>query len=294
MELAPIVLFVYNRPWHTRQTLEALTKNDLADQSKLYIYSDGPNQNASPKDKIKLQEVRAIIREKKWCGEVIIKEKLTNSGLANSIIDGVTEVISTHGKAIVLEDDLICGRGFLKFMNDSLTTFDSVQNVWSISGYMFPIKNNGSLRSVLIPYVFTWGWGTWLNRWESFIKTQDSYDQLLNSKVLYRIFNLADYNYRSILKNNLETSWGIRWYHHIFSCHGLSVFPTQTLVANIGKDGTGTNYKSKVYLEDELNNNFVDVSRTSIIDLGFWDELLFYFSNKGKKNFFTNVFSKKN
>jgi len=30
MNLAPIVLFVYNRPDHTRQTVEALQKNELA------------------------------------------------------------------------------------------------------------------------------------------------------------------------------------------------------------------------------------------------------------------------
>lgn len=40
--LAPIILFVYNRPWHTVQTLEALSINYLADQSTLYIYCDGP------------------------------------------------------------------------------------------------------------------------------------------------------------------------------------------------------------------------------------------------------------
>ena len=28
--LAPIVIFVYNRPWHTQQTIEALQKNELA------------------------------------------------------------------------------------------------------------------------------------------------------------------------------------------------------------------------------------------------------------------------
>ena len=37
--LAPIVLFVYNRPWHTKKALQALKENDLADQSILYIYS---------------------------------------------------------------------------------------------------------------------------------------------------------------------------------------------------------------------------------------------------------------
>ncbi len=32
-KLAPIVLFVYNRPWHTKQTIEALQKNELASEN---------------------------------------------------------------------------------------------------------------------------------------------------------------------------------------------------------------------------------------------------------------------
>jgi len=36
--LSPIVLFVYNRPWHTRQTVEALQKNELAEESELFIF----------------------------------------------------------------------------------------------------------------------------------------------------------------------------------------------------------------------------------------------------------------
>ena len=38
---SPIVLFVYNRPWHTQQTIEALQRNELAAESELYIYADG-------------------------------------------------------------------------------------------------------------------------------------------------------------------------------------------------------------------------------------------------------------
>ena len=43
MNPAPIVLFVYNRLWHTQQTVEALQNNVLAKQSELYIYSDEAN-----------------------------------------------------------------------------------------------------------------------------------------------------------------------------------------------------------------------------------------------------------
>jgi len=34
---APIILFVYNRPWHTKQTVEALQENSLAPESELFI-----------------------------------------------------------------------------------------------------------------------------------------------------------------------------------------------------------------------------------------------------------------
>ena len=37
-----MVLFVYNRPWLTKQTIEALQQNELASESELFIYSDAP------------------------------------------------------------------------------------------------------------------------------------------------------------------------------------------------------------------------------------------------------------
>lgn len=33
LDLAPIVLFAYNRPYHTKQTVEALQKNELANEN---------------------------------------------------------------------------------------------------------------------------------------------------------------------------------------------------------------------------------------------------------------------
>ena len=45
--LAPIILFAYNRPEHVRKTLVWLGENELADQSVLYVYCDGPKPDAS-------------------------------------------------------------------------------------------------------------------------------------------------------------------------------------------------------------------------------------------------------
>jgi hypothetical protein len=51
-ELAPVLLFVYNRLWHTQQTIEALQKNDLASESELFIYSDAAK---TPKDETRVK-----------------------------------------------------------------------------------------------------------------------------------------------------------------------------------------------------------------------------------------------
>ena len=118
--LAPIVLFVYNRPLFLRQTLEALSCNELADQSELFIYADGPKINADITQLERIREVRAILREKQWCKKVTIRESEKNKGLADSIVGGVTEVVNERGRVIVIEDDVVTSKYFLRFMNDSL------------------------------------------------------------------------------------------------------------------------------------------------------------------------------
>src|ERR1035437_10116934 len=92
MNLAPIVLFVYNRAGCTLKTLEHLKQNVLADQSELFIDSDGPKADAGEIDLRKITEVRETIRKEKWCKEVHIIESPVNLGLADSIILGVTEI----------------------------------------------------------------------------------------------------------------------------------------------------------------------------------------------------------
>nr|MBK9650438.1 hypothetical protein [Bacteroidota bacterium] len=101
MTLAPIVMFVYNRPQLARQTLECLAVNELASESDLFIFSDGSKQNATNSDCIKIEETRKVIREKEWCKTVTIIESSVNKGLATSVIEGVTEVVNKFGNVIV-------------------------------------------------------------------------------------------------------------------------------------------------------------------------------------------------
>ena len=171
MDLAPITLFTFNRPWHTEQTLNALMLNELANQSTLYIYCDGPKINATEIEIQNIKKVRSIVRKKQWCKKVKIIERTKNLGLANNIINGVSEIISQHGKVIVLEDDIKTSRGFLKYMNQSLELYNDNEKVFHISGYIYP--HNKNLPDTLFYNVpLCWGWATWSRAWNNF--NQDS------------------------------------------------------------------------------------------------------------------------
>jgi GT2 family glycosyltransferase len=135
--LAPIALFVYNRPWHTRQTVEALKKNQLFDSSDLIILSDGAKDQASAQ---KVEEVRQYLRTISGFKSVKIIERDCNIGLAQSIISGVTQVINEYGRVIVMEDDLVTSPFFLRYMNDALECYENEDKVISIHGYCYPIS----------------------------------------------------------------------------------------------------------------------------------------------------------
>src|ERR1035437_2760809 len=103
-KLAPIALFVYNRPEHTRRTISYLQKNLLADESRLFIFSDAAKTG---EDKAKVEEVRQLIKEISGFKSVKVIARTENLGLANSIISGVSQLVNEYGKVIVFEDDLL-------------------------------------------------------------------------------------------------------------------------------------------------------------------------------------------
>lgn len=137
-KLAPIVLFVYNRKDHTEQTIEALKKNDLAIESDLFIYSDATKNDVNS-DAVK--EVREYIKTINGFKSITIVERKNNMGLAKSVVSGVSEIVNKYGKVIVLEDDLITAPQFLRYMNKNLENYEKVEDVISIHGYNYPIKN---------------------------------------------------------------------------------------------------------------------------------------------------------
>jgi GT2 family glycosyltransferase len=161
---APIALFVYNRPDHARQTIEALKENELSAESDLIIFADGPKNSGA---QAKVNEVRKLIKNVIGFRSLTIHESPNNKGLANSIIDGATKVCEEYGRVIVLEDDLVTSPWFLKYMNDALNTYEQDERVISVHGYTYPV-DEPLPETFFLRGADCWGWATWKRGWELF------------------------------------------------------------------------------------------------------------------------------
>ena len=272
--LAPIIVFCYNRPWHVEQTLEALSRNELADKSVLYIYCDGPKPDATDEMLKKITDVRQVVRKRQWCKEVRVVESEINKGLANSIIDGVTDVVNRYGRVFVLEDDLVSSPYMLKFVNRALDYYQDYMGVFSISVNRPPLSKMqipedydydvfASLRS------FSTGWGTWKDRWSKVDWSMRDFDQCKENQHIIRALNRKGEDFASMMQmqeDGLIDSWAVRFCFAHFKHHAVAILPCKSYVTNIGFDGTGTHsgVVQNVY-ENDLSQSVVNPRMLDIV-----------------------------
>ena len=235
---APIALFVYNRPDHTRRTLNFLQKNLLADESRLFIFSDG----ARVGDEQAVAEVRELLKDINSFKSVDIVEQKENLGLANSIIAGVTKLVNEYGKVIVFEDDLISSPHTLRYFNDALRRYESDEKVMHIGAYMYPLREKELPQTFFSRIATSWGWATWKSSWNNFEPNIDILLANFDDKKIREFSIEGTMNFWKQMKGfkaGKNNSWAIRWYASMFLKGGLSLNPSQSLVNNIGHDGSG-------------------------------------------------------
>ena len=286
--LAPICLFAYNRLEETTLTVDALKRNNLASKSELYIFSDGAKD---PKGQSKVLKVRKYLNSITGFKSITIVESENNKGLANSIINGVAEVLKKHEKVIVLEDDLITSPNFLDFMNQSLDFYKLEERVQSISAYSFSL--NEKYRDMDVYFhmrPFSWGWGTWKNRWNENIFNKELIEkEILNNKSILKIFNkkcgedISQMLLDSL--NNKNDSWYVRWVYDHFKNEHYSIYPFYSLVENIGHGQESTHCKGinsyAFEIDDGLKVDFI-LKPFSVPNSELNRAFLKYFTNKHK------------
>lgn len=246
--LAPIVVFSYNRPDHLRRTLDALSNNEMAEQSDLFVFCDGAKDNATEEQLKKIAMNRLVAHEVKGFNTLHVVEREKNMGLANSIIAGVSEVITMYGRAIVLEDDIVSSRWFLKYMNSALDYYENYSGVYSISANRppesrmlipedYPYDVFASLRN------YCWGWATWEDRWVNVDWTMACLPELLRNPEQIEAYNRGGDDLTELTLLQVEgkiDSWAVRFGFEHFVQHAVSILPCHAYASNIGFDGSGT------------------------------------------------------
>lgn len=265
---APIALFVYNRPDHTRRTINYLKKNLLAEESRLFIFSDGAKKES---DTANVEQVRQIALETTGFKSVKVIERPNNMGLANSIISGVTQLIKDYGKVIVFEDDLISSPYTLQYFNDGLQRYANEEKVMHLSAYMFNLPDKTLPETFFFRAAFSWGWATWARAWDNF---EPDIDKLIAQFDKEKIDQFSINHSMNFWKQMLDfkagrnNSWAIRWYASIFLKGGLTLNPSRSLVHNIGHDGTGTHSNIEntyhVKIAQQKVKNFPDITKEDI------------------------------
>lgn len=236
---APIALFVYNRPQHTSRTLKFLQQNELAPESRLFVFSDGPR---SAEDEASVTEVREVLKNIEGFKSVEIIIRTENMGLANSIIAGVGKLTTAYGQVIVFEDDLISSPYTLTYFNEALNRYRNEEKVMHIGAYMYNLKDAQLPQSFFYRAATSWGWATWARAWEHF---EPNIERLISQfdapkKAAFSIDHSMNFwKQMQDFKTGRNNSWAIRWYASIFLKGGLTLNPGQSLINNIGHDGSG-------------------------------------------------------
>jgi hypothetical protein len=265
MKPAPIGLFTYNRLWHTKKTVESLLQNPGCENSDLYIFSDGPkNEN----DKQKVNEVRSYLNDIKGFKNINLITRDKNTGLANAIIEGVTQLVNEHERIIVLEDDMITSPFFLKYMNEGLELYQDQDSVACIHAYRYPI---GDVEApFFIRGADCWGWGTWKRAWSHFNPNGIELLNQLQEKKLVSAFNHDNsFPYDKMLKDQIagkNNSWAVRWKASAFLHNMYTLYYKDSLLINIGNDNSGTHSQKTDQFNVELPTIYENLKLQKVVE----------------------------
>lgn len=298
MDMTPIIVFAYDRPDHLSQTLDALAKNDLAPQSILYVYCDGAREwngecresrvesREIPKGNYitkrygkmvctkeeyeaylkRIDETRKVAHEINGFKEVHVVEREHNIGLADNIVNAVTEIVNRYGRVIAFEDDIVTTRGCLTYLNDALELYKDDEQVMHISAWMYP--NKGQFPTTFFydsPYP-AGGWATWKRAWQHY--NPNTADHVCYWGKNWKEFDIEgqDHLSKQLLMNldgRLKT-WFIKWYSSMRRMNGLCLYPGTAMSNNIGWDNSGETSLSNTKYNIAHPAEYTEVKRVPI------------------------------
>lgn len=237
-ELAPIGVSTYIRLEHLKKTISALQQNTLAKESRLFVFSDAPKLG----DEDKVRKIREYLHTIDSFKEITILERSENSRIKNNR-GGIRQLLDESGKCIFLEEDVVTAPGFLEFINKGLEYYKDDLRILSIGAHTPNLRLYEDYHDdfYFIDRFHGWGFGIWQDRYD-LIDYIPRYEEIKNNKNAINVLKNMGDDMLPMIKLEAEgkiDALDIKACYLMSTQQMVNVLPTQTLVKNIGLDGSG-------------------------------------------------------
>lgn len=236
----PVVMFGFNRPDIQKMSMKCYSECIGAGERDIFVFLDGPRNDADKQCSDQIETMLESYRNTQFPRMKIIRRD-KNYGCRENIVQGITEVISKYGRVIIIEDDILVSKTFLKFMDAALDFYDNDHRIWCIDGfhdYTFKVPKDYKHDLYLVAYMSAaWGWATWKDRWEKvdfdmhdwpeYNKSPENVEKL--DSVSYVLRHWLDAQYNGTLK-----TWDVQCWYHMVKNNYYAIEPRYQLSKNIG------------------------------------------------------------
>ena len=299
MVCAPILVSVYNRESIFKKCIQSLKRCVLANKTHLFIAIDAPYRDEDIDVNTRIVEYSKNITGFK---QITLFIRPNNYGTNKNRILARKEIFTDYDRLIMFEDDNIFSKNFLVNINKCLEVYKNRKDIFSVSGWNMPfILPKNYKKEIYIWQGFSaWGVGIWRDKWQKMNYSLEKVEYWLNNKSHINKLNKISQHYfyalKQMKKNNKINGDGFIS-SYLIENEMFSIFPSSTLVKNIGHEGTGHNkFLSTKYIKQKINSDlFVDLPVDIQPDKKINKRLWWYFSNLNRfkdrfKHYYLNFF----
>lgn len=248
----PIVIFAFNRLNTLKRVLANILKCENLHGNgggrKMYAFVDGPRNDGDIERTAQVRKLLEDFRSYYYSDlELVCRER--NFGCEKNIPCGISQVLDIHGRAIVIEDDILVSRYFLNYMDKALELYESNPKIWCINAWR--------CRFVKLPHDFghdvyldnrnmCWGWGTWKDRFAAVDFTMADWKDFIARPGSADAVDAAGFGLRGMIERQYArqlNTWDVQCSYHMIKNGLWAVEPRLAMTKNIGSCG-GVHYQS--------------------------------------------------
>jgi hypothetical protein len=254
----PILVIGFNRPEKLKMVIEKI----INENREIYIALDGPRES-NMQDMLKVKECVDIIENYQKERMINTLYQQQNLGCKEGEQSAMNWFFENNEAGIILEDDILIEKEFLKFCDENLIKYKNDERIWAICGFIpFEIE---SLDSKTANKKFftcdtpqTWGWASWRRVWDKYQNeiNINEFKHIKYPEIFYggkfRINrNIWERRFLDLINERVST-WDYQFTLSCWNNQGVNIFPYKNYVNNIGFDSEATHTLIKPHKSSEI------------------------------------------